>query len=264
LTHAPSRPDFDDAAPVRAVQAVVAADRWRRFTEAAARRTWDRECGRTERRLDLLLARGMWPGQAALVLRSGLWDFGLTSSLGQAPGRALGLTNYVRAGADPAAHPKALFDQSWYMAANPELAGSRLPPLVHYLSVGDRQGCAPHPLFDQRDYRSRHAVKIAASGLTALQHYVYTGAREGFDPHPLFDLRHYVGRAEEVAQSGENPLAHYLREGWRLGYDPHPDFANDWYLAQNRDAACGIAPLLHYVTRGAAEGRAPHPEINPG
>jgi hypothetical protein len=246
------------AAPI---DPALAEERWRRFGEAAARRSWDRECGRMERRLDLLLARGAWPGQAALILRSGLWDFGLKCGLGRDGGKALGLMTYARAGARPSAHPKALFDQDWYLEQNPELAGGRLPPLAHYLATGDRAGRDPHPLFDLRDYRSRHAVKIAASGLTALQHYVYTGAREGFDPHPLFDLRHYVGQAKEVVQSGEDPLAHYLREGWRLGYDPHPRFANDWYRARYPQVdAQGISPLLHYVTGGAAEGCAPHPD----
>jgi len=229
------------------VRSSLTEDRWRRFGEAAARRTWDRERGRLERRLDLLLSRGMWPGHATLILRSGLWDFGLKRGLGREAAAATGLMGYARAGPNPAVHPKALFDQAWYIENNPELAGTHWAPLAHYLAVGDQARRAPHPLFDLTDYRSRHAVKIAASGLTALQHYVYIGAREGFDPHPLFNLRHYVGQAAEVAHSGENPLAHYLREGWRLGYDPHPGFANTWYRRQNPDVdARSISPLLHH------------------
>jgi GT2 family glycosyltransferase len=239
---------------------VVAENRWNRFRKAAAKRVGLAEKGPTEQKFDLMLARAKWPGRAALIARSGLWDFSLTQGLGREGGEAKGLIAYVRAGPDSVAHPKALFDQTWYMERNSDLVGSRWAPLAHYLVAGDKECRDPHPLFDLKDYRGRHAVKIAATGLSALQHFVHKGAVEGFDPHPLFDLRYYVGQAEEVADSGENPLVHYLREGWRKGYDPHPLFAGDWYLATNPDvAARKTAPLLHYVTSGAAEGRSPHP-----
>jgi len=239
---------------------VVAEDRWNRFRKAAGRRVGVAEKGPTEQRFDLMLARAKWPGRAALIARSGLWDFRLDRNLGREGGPVKGLINYVRAGPDSAAFPKALFDQTWYLEKNPDLAGTRWAPLAHYLVAGDREGRDPHPLFDLRDYRGRHAVKVAATGLSALQHFVHRGAAEGFDPHALFDLRYYVGQAEEVADSGENPLTHYLREGWRRGYDPHPMFSGDWYLAQNPDVAGReMAPLLHYVTSGAVEGRSPHP-----
>ncbi|WP_304219273.1 glycoside hydrolase family 99-like domain-containing protein [Phenylobacterium aquaticum] len=247
------------------VRRAVAEDRWRRFCEAAGRRDWDRERGGVERRLDRLLARAKWPGRVLLLLRSGLWDMRVKTGLGRQGGAALGLVAYVRAGPDPAANPRALFDQAWYLENNPDIAGTPWAPLAHYLTEGDTEGRDPHPLFDLADYRATHAVKLAACGLTALQHFVYVGAREGYDPHPLFDLRHYVGQAETVAKSGENPLSHYLREGWREGLDPHPLFANDWYLERNPDvAALGVAPLLHYVTLGATEGRAPHPLFDAG
>ncbi|MES2341262.1 MAG: glycoside hydrolase family 99-like domain-containing protein [Pseudomonadota bacterium] len=256
---------LDRRRALHAAHVALAQDRWKRFQAAAARRQWDRERGRLEQRFDLTLARGKWPGRVALILRSGLWTFGLDKGLGREGGATRGVIAYVRAGPDSNAHPKALFDQTWYIEKNPDLAGTAWAPLAHYLVAGDKEGRDPHPLFDLADYRSRHAVKIAASGLTALQHFVFTGAREGFDPHPLFDLRHYVGQAEEVARSGENPLAHYLREGWRLGYEPHPLFSGAWYLQQNPDVAeRGVPPLLHYVTSGAGEGRPPHPLFDTG
>jgi hypothetical protein len=237
-----------------------AEERWRRYREAAARQAGPRDRSGLEQRLDRLLARGKWPGRVLQIARSGLWRPGLSQALGYGGGRATTLARYVRAGADPKALPRALFDQAWYLQANPELASTAWPPLAHYLVLGDAKGRAPHPLFDVRGYRARHAVKIAASRLTALRHFEADGAREGFDPHPLFDLRHYVGQCEAVAESGENPLVHYLRRGWREGLDPHPLFANDWYLKINADRVDpNSAPLLHYVLHGAAEGRDPHP-----
>lgn len=244
---------------------VVAEDRWNRFSKAAARRVGLADKGPTEQRIDLMLARAKWPGRAALIARSGVWDFKLKIGLGRDGGQARDLIGYVRAGPDGGINPKALFDQAWYLENNDDLRSSRWAPLAHYLVAGDREGRAPHPLFDLKDYRGRHAVKVAATGLTALQHYLHKGVTEGYDPHPLFDVRHYVGQAEEVADSGENPLVHYLREGWRKGYEPHPMFSGAWYLAMNPDVAeADAAPLLHYVTSGASEGRSPHPLFEPG
>lgn len=243
---------------------VVAEDRWNRFRKAAARRVGVADKGEAEQRFDLMLARAKWPGRAALIARSGLWDVRLKTGVGRDGGLVKGLVDYVRAGPDAGAHPKALFDQAWYVQRNDDLAGSRWAPLAHYLVAGDKEGRDPHPLFDLKDYRSRHAVKVAATGLTALQHFVHRGVTEGYDPHPLFDVRYYVGQAEEVADSGENPLLHYLREGWRKGYEPHPLFNGSWYLAINADVAeTGIAPLLHYAASGASEGRSPHPLFDP-
>ncbi len=241
-------------------RAALAQDRWRRFREAAARRAGVPARSRLEQRLDRILARGRWPGRALQIARSGLWLGKLSQSLGFGGGPTASLARYAGAGPDPRVRPKALFDQAWYLQENPELMGGKWPPLAHYLVLGDPQGRSPHPLFDARDYRARHAVKIAASRQSALQHFMFSGAAEGFDPHPLFDLRYYVGQCDEVADSGENPLIHYLRRGWREGLDPHPLFAGDWYLARNPQArASGSAPILHYLCAGAAQGHDPHP-----
>jgi hypothetical protein len=238
----------------------IAADRWERFQAANRRRYAARSARRPSPGVARLLARAKTPGRIALLRASGLWESDLDISLGSTPGPAVSLGDYVRAGPDAAFQPAALFDQSWYLAHAPALAGSRWPPLAHYLVVGDGHGLSPHPLLDAPAYRARHGAAMSAGRLTALAHFLFEGAADGAAPHPLFDLRFYVGQSEEVAASGENPLIHYLRTGWRQGLEPHPLFAGAWYLEQNPDAqAAGIAPLLHYVTTGAGEGLSPHP-----
>jgi hypothetical protein len=238
----------------------IAEDRWRRFQEAHRRRHPAGARKRVSERLARLLARAKTPGRIALLRLSGVWDDGLETSLGSLPGPTVPLAQYVRAGPDPAAQPRALFDQSWYAAHAPNLAGSRWALLAHYLVVGDSHNLSPHPLLDAPAYRARHGAAVRAARLTALEHFLFEGAAAGRDPHPLFDVRFYVGQCEEVALTGENPLAHYLRQGWRHGHAPHPLFAGEWYLErypQARDA--GVAPLLHYLTQGAADGLDPHP-----
>jgi len=238
----------------------LAEYRWRRFQAASAKRY----AGRAERRLPdfivRLLARAKAPGRMLLLSASGVWEAGLEEGLGSLSGPTATLPDYVRAGPNPVVQPRALFDQSWYLAHAAGLAGSQWAPLAHYLVVGDGHNLSPHPLLDAPAYRGRHGAKMAARRLTALEHFLFQGAAEGANPHPLFDVAYYVGQSEAVAESGENPLVHYLRLGWREGLDPHPLFAGSWYLEQNPDAAAAdIAPLLHYVLTGAAEDRDPHP-----
>ncbi|MFL5295192.1 MAG: glycoside hydrolase family 99-like domain-containing protein [Phenylobacterium sp.] len=241
----------------------LAAERWTRFQAANFRRYAGRLARRIPPAFARQLARAKTPGRILLLSGSGLWEPRLEESLGSLPGLTVTLTDYVRAGPDAAAQPRALFDQSWYLERAPALIGSRWPPLAHYLVVGDGHNLSPHPLIDLPAYRSRHGAGMAARRLTALEHFLFQGAAVGANPHPLFDVRHYVGQSEEVAASGENPLIHYLRTGWREGLEPHPLFAGGWYIEQYPEAqAAGVAPLLHYVTTGAAKGFGPHPLLD--
>ncbi len=238
----------------------LADDRWARFQAANRKRYGGRAAKRPPAGLARLLARAKTPGRVLLLQSSGVWEPDVADSLGSTPGPTAGLDAYVRAGPDPGAQARALFDQSWYLDRAPNLAGSRWPPLAHYLIVGDSHNLSPHPLLNAPHYRTRHGAFMADGRLTALEHFLFAGAAEGANPHPLFDVRFYVGQSEALAASGENPLIHYLRAGWREGLEPHPLFAGAWYARQNPHVATsGVAPLLHYVTAGAAEGLDPHP-----
>lgn len=249
-----------ERAAAQAERVRLAEDRWTRFQAANRKRHAGRAGKRFSPAVARLLARAKTPGRILLLRASGLWEPDLGEGVGSAPGPAVTLEAYVAAGPDPAFQPRALFDQSWYLDRAPALAGSRWPPLAHYLVVGDGHSLSPHPLLDAPAYRARHGAAMSAGRLTALEHFLFEGAAEGANPHPLFDVRHYVGQSDDLAASGENPLMHYLRTGWREGLEPHPLFAGGWYLERYPHArATGIAPLLHYVTSGAGEGLDPHP-----
>ena len=249
----------------RAEHVRIGEDRWGGFQAANRKRYGGRAARRPPPPLAHLLARAKTPGRVTLLSSSGLWEPDLDVSLGSIPGPTVALTDYVRAGPEAAAQPRALFDQSWYLERAPLLAGSKWPPLAHYLIVGDGHNLSPHPLIDGPAYRARHGAAMAAGRMTLLEHFLFEGAAQGANPHALFDVRYYVGQSDEVAASGENPLIHYLRAGWRQGLEPHPLFAGAWYLARHAHAQeAGVAPLLHYVTVGAAEGLDPHPLFDAG
>lgn len=66
-------------------------------------------------------------------------------------------------------------------------------------------------LFNERWYVEQHPT-VVESGMPPALHYLKVGAREGFDPGPTFDTRRYLATHPEVASSGENPLVHHLRQ----------------------------------------------------
>ena len=185
-------------------------------------------------------------GEVRLILDSGLWR-----DADQAD-----IAAYVRRRADPAAAPRALFDQAGYLAAHPEAAGSGKSPLVHYLTRGAAADLAPHPLFDPAYYRACNAAELGA--VSPLAHFVHAGAWRGRDPHRLFDLAHYLGQGPDLA-ADEDPVSHYVRQGWRDGLSPHPLFDAAWYRRQTPQGSGETAPLVHYVTVGWRMGLSPHP-----
>jgi hypothetical protein len=212
-----------------------------------------RRHNRLSQALDRALARLGSIGQALVIARSGVW---------RGAGRPLHdlrhMAAYARRGPNPAVAPSALFDQAWYLAANPDVARGRISPLAHYLVAGSREGRSPAPLLDEAFYRRENAADIAATSVSALEHYARVGGARARDPHPVFDVGHYLAQGPVLAD-GEDPLSHYLREGWRQSLSPHPLFDLSWYAEQ---AGPGQS-LLHYLTTGWRSGMSPHPLFDP-
>ena len=48
-----------------------------------------------------------------------------------------------------------LFDEAFYLRTYPDVARAAIPPLVHYVVIGAREGRRPHPLFDGKYYLAR-------------------------------------------------------------------------------------------------------------
>ncbi|MGA0608262.1 hypothetical protein ACO2Q0_19895 [Phenylobacterium sp. VNQ135] len=220
---------------------------------AAARPARLRRRTGLSRKLDRVLVRLGAFGQALVIARSGVWR-----GSGRLAHDYRHMAAYTRRGANPAVAPPAAFDQAWYLARNPDVAGSRIAPLVHYLIAGGQEGREPRPLFDEAFYRRENASELAASGVTALEHYIRRGAAQGRSPHPVFDVAYYLAQRPALAV-GEDPVSHYLREGWRLGLSPHPLFDPAWYARQAGRGAHGVAPLVHYLHEGWRSGCTPHP-----
>ncbi len=181
-------------------------------------------------------------------------------------------TDVASTGADPRVHyatfgwkeqrqPHPLFDPEWYLEINQDVRDADVDPLTHYLTSGWREGRRPHVLFDNYRYERLYGVG-PASGENPLLHYLESGWREGLEPHVLFKPVWYLCHNPDVAASDSEPLCHYLTVGWRTGARPVPAFDPEWYLRRySAIRQRGSEPLTHYLKFGAEEGRHPNAAI---
>lgn len=177
------------------------------------------------------------------------------------------------------------FDSGFYLTTYPDLSDAMnnaigFDPLIHYLTIGWREGRDPHPEFSTNFYLE-HNPDVALSGENPFYHYIARGRSEGragrepdlrargSTPPPTprdiiaaeFDVNFYVSNNEDIADAlqrgGIDPVQHYLESGWRELRDPSPTFSTAGYLAANQDvAASGQNPFFHFITTGRREGRA--------
>ncbi len=87
-----------------------------------------------------------------------------------------------------------------------------------------------------------------------LLHYLSLGWKQGVNPHPLFSVHWYLEQYEDVRKSQINPLIHYILHGWKEGREPHPLFSGALYHRYYSDTS-KLNPLVHYLNYGIKEER---------
>jgi GT2 family glycosyltransferase len=160
---------------------------------------------------------------------------------------------------DPAGALEASFrllcDPEWYRRRYPDVAGTGLDPVLHYLHHGLTEGRDPNPFFDGAWYRE-HYPDAAESGVHPLLFYLRTGAARGDNPHPRFDATWYAARHPEAA---DNPLLFHLRIGRRRGFATEPVFDPSAFLPSTgvvpAPPAGVVVDVVVPVYRGLAETR---------
>lgn len=161
----------------------------------------------------------------------------------------------------------AAFDEAYYLAQNPDVAGAGHDALRHFMSHGWTEGRDPSPDFSVRDYLAMNG-DVVATGENPFIHFLRHGRAEGrpgrrsADPTPhaaelralvasAFDADHYRTAYPDVAETGTDLLDHFITKGWREGRDPRPDFSVNAYVAAHPVVShTGLNPLVHYKLFG--------------
>ena len=105
-------------------------------------------------------------------------------------------------------------------------------PVLHYVTIGERNHCKPSVYFDPEWYRIKYRVPV---GELALRHYLDHRRAQIFSPLPLFDVTRYVEAHGREIGSNRDPFAHYLRVGITRDIDPGPDFNTASYRAAHME-----------------------------
>lgn len=155
------------------------------------------------------------------------------------------------------------FDERFYSARYRDAIVEGVDPVLHYATLGARQGRDPTAAFSTSFYL-RVYPDVAASGMNPFLHYLRHGRAEGrFGSEreaiaSAFDPEFYVLRYPDVARSGVDPLEHFITTGAAEQRDPHPGFSTREYV-ENVPAAQrkGLRAFAHYVVEGRRNGLAP-------
>lgn len=148
-----------------------------------------------------------------------------------------------------------LFDPSYYLHHNPDVAASGMDPLLYYIGKGYKDGRAVSVLFDHQFYLQQLAGK-PPQDINPIVHYLSGGWREGVRPNPLFDPCLYVADHPTVDFSKIDPLSHYIQQKGETSLLPY--FDASFYANHYADVSSSeLLPLEHYLKIGIEEKRKP-------
>jgi GT2 family glycosyltransferase len=201
---------------------------------------------------------------------------------GQPDGMAL--IYYLRAGARFGHSPSPLFDETFYLARNIDIAelvraGNYQSGFDHYCQHGHR-GVSPHWLFDDELYGNLYD-DMTLENLDQhrcygrYDHYLKSGQRERRMGHFLFDGAFYRARAvnsgiPESEIDAEGPYVHFLNRlgGGKAELPPSIYFEPAWYLDQHAGAKMALergifaSAIQHYLCSEAPEQLDPVPQFS--
>ncbi|WP_176559924.1 hypothetical protein [Teichococcus rhizosphaerae] len=84
------------------------------------------------------------------------------------------------------------------------------------MAFGWHEGRDPNALFDTSFYLERN-TDVADAGMNPMEHYLLFDVEEDRDPSLTFDGSAYLGNYADVVSAGVNPLLHYLQFGMSEG-----------------------------------------------
>ncbi|WP_298216784.1 glycosyltransferase [Acidocella sp.] len=185
------------------------------------------------------------------------------------------LLYYLRVGGRNGHSPSPLFDETYYLDSNPDVAelvrgGHYISGFDHYCQHGWR-GVSPHWLFDDALYAALYddmtLENLEMHGCFGrYDHYLRAGQRERRLGHFLFDGHYYREQAlaagigaDEI--DGPGPYGHFLAclGSGRDELPPSIYFDPAWYIAQHptaREEVAGgryVAAIHHYLTNKTPE-----------
>lgn len=143
-----------------------------------------------------------------------------------------------------------IFDVDFYKKKHGE---TERHPFVDYLYSDDALPRWPHPLFDERFYRSSFKDEIGDK--KPFVHFLSSDETLGHNVNQYFDTKLYKKRYSDTHLPGEHPLQHYMRLGHLPWFETSDAFGQRCYLSTYPEVAANEEPaLVHYIHQGRNEG----------
>lgn len=139
-------------------------------------------------------------------------------------------------------------DGTFYRMEYPDVEAASTDPLLHFCTVGWREGRNPNPNFDVINYLATN-LDIASADVNPFYHYLFHGRQEGRPVaqavrpsvrtrllfgfavvnwveqlQDLVNSAYYQSNLDKNLHQGVNPVAHFAYWGWRDGKSPSDKF----------------------------------------
>ncbi len=165
-------------------------------------------------------------------------------------GRDLGglspIDHYLTIGWLQDRNPCRLFDGSWYLAENLDVATEGINPLLHYIRWGEAEGRWPCRIFEPVWYSNEYDVPLG--GGRALEHYLTVGLKRDLRPNKVFDPAFYRESHRGLRESGVEAPFYYLERGFRESGRVARNFSLESYREDHFGGDTSIDPVYHYLT----------------
>lgn len=132
-------------------------------------------------------------------------------------------------------------DIAWYAEVYGKTFINNTEAAEYYLSIGERNGEFPNPLFDPDYYRECCSLDSSQS---SLMHYVLEGKRNHHRPSKYFDAEWYRWQNPDIEEYGCSIL-HYLYIGGKEYRDPCPEV--DMVALSREHGQLGDGTVLTYL-----------------
>lgn len=177
---------------------------------------------------------------------------------GKAEGRITNMTEYNV----QLIWKSGLFDTEYYVKTYPEVKRLKLDPVVHYHTLGWKQGYNPSPSFNVNFYLQTYPAALS-TGEDPLVYHITRGVFHGnscnrrdhdyaiIKQSGFFDDSFYRTNYLDLPANTTDTLRHYISLGYREKKKPSRYFDVAFYERQCPEVVeQDIVPLVHYITKG--------------
>jgi O-antigen biosynthesis protein len=140
-----------------------------------------------------------------------------------------------------------VFDPTYYLERNPDVAEAQVDPLKHFCEFGWRERRDPSPFFSVTRYLDAN-LDVLNAEVNPLLHYILHGEKEGRSPSDCVSLPHIRLHLDD--DPTVSTLGNFQKQRRSLALTPHPQIDLEWLMKTVPRALDEEDPLKWFLTQG--------------